>query len=71
MVVEDVGGRADDHELVLLRGNPLDDIAATRQVEAVVMGDALLTRAAIDRGLQRVRDLYDAMPVPQHPATQP
>jgi len=58
-------------ELVLLRGNPLDDITATRQVEAVVMGDALLTRAAIERGLQRVRALYEAMPVPQHPATQP
>jgi hypothetical protein len=35
------------------------------------MGDALLTRAAIERGLDRVRDLYGAMPVPQHPATEP
>jgi hypothetical protein len=56
-------------ELLLLRGNPLDDIAATRQVEAVLMGDALLTRAAIERGLDRVRALYDAMPVPKHPET--
>jgi hypothetical protein len=33
------------------------------------MGDALLMRDGIDRGLDRVRALYDAMPVPKHPET--
>lgn len=58
-------------ELVLLRGDPLADIAATRQIETVVMGDALVTRDAIARGVARARALYDAMPIPRHEAGQP
>ena len=61
----DPGQRA---ELVLLRGDPLTDISATRQVESVVMGDALVTRDAIARGVARARALYDAMPIPRHEA---
>ncbi len=58
-------------ELLLLRGDPLADIAATRQIDTVLMGDALLTRGAIERGLARVRALYDAMPVPRRETPAP
>ena len=53
------GGRAD---LVLLDGDPLADITATRQIDTVLAGGALLRRSAIEEGLARVRKKYDAMP---------
>jgi hypothetical protein len=59
-------------ELVLLRGDPLADISATRQIECVVIGNALLTKQSIERGVARARSLYDAMPIPKRePHTQP
>lgn len=36
-------------DLVLLDGNPLADIAATRRIRAVIQGGRLLDRAALDR----------------------
>jgi len=41
----EAGKRAD---LILLGGNPLDDIAHTREIEAVVFGGRVLDRAALD-----------------------
>ena len=43
------GKRAD---LVLLSGNPLQDIRNTEKIEAVVLGGRLLTKAEIDKRLQ-------------------
>ncbi|MCZ8130445.1 MAG: amidohydrolase family protein [Steroidobacteraceae bacterium] len=56
-----VGGKAD---LVLVDGDPLADIRATRGVHTVLTGRTLLRRPAIDRGLARVLAAYDAMPEP-------
>ncbi|MEM1180829.1 MAG: amidohydrolase family protein [Acidobacteriota bacterium] len=47
----DVGYRAD---LVLLRANPLDDIAATASIDAVVLGGAHYDRTALDALLKGV-----------------
>jgi len=57
MIVE--GAAAD---LVLLDANPLDDIKATRSVNTVLRGTALLRRDRIDEGLARIRKAYAAMP---------
>ena len=35
-------------DLVLLEGNPLEDIANTRRIRAVVFGGRVLDRAALD-----------------------
>lgn len=48
----EVGKRAD---LVLLQGNPLDDIRNTRAIEAVILGGELLDRAALDAILEQVK----------------
>jgi hypothetical protein len=48
-----VGRRAD---LVLLSANPLTDIANTEQIEAVVVGGAVLDRELLDLMLARVDD---------------
>jgi len=54
------GGIAD---LVVLDADPLADIKATRQVDTVLIdGCNLLTRAAIDEGLARIRERFAAMP---------
>lgn len=54
------GGIAD---LVVLDADPLSDIKATRQVDTVMIdGRNLLTRAAIDEGLARIRQRFTAMP---------
>lgn len=45
------GKRAD---LVLLRGNPLEDVRHTREIEAVILDGALLDRERLDRILQEV-----------------
>jgi imidazolonepropionase-like amidohydrolase len=57
----DAGKRAD---LLLLDANPLEDIAATRLIDTVVLGDAILDRASRERGLARLKATYDIMPVP-------
>lgn len=36
-------------DLLLLRGNPLDDVRNTRQIDAVIFGGYLYDRAALDR----------------------
>ncbi|MBS0274764.1 MAG: amidohydrolase family protein [Proteobacteria bacterium] len=48
--------------LLLLNGNPLADIRATRNVDAVFVGQNLLRTDAIRTGLGRVRAAYAAMP---------
>jgi hypothetical protein len=53
-------GRARELSVFATRGD-----AATRQVESVVVGNALVTRDAIERGVARARSLFDAMPHPQ------
>lgn len=58
----EVGKRS---ELVMLGADPSRDIRATRAVEAVMIGEAVLDRAAIERGVARARSAYAAMPVPQ------
>ena len=45
-----MGKRAD---LVLLEGNPLDDIRNTRRIRAVVAAGRLYARAALDALLQQ------------------
>jgi imidazolonepropionase-like amidohydrolase len=56
-----VGAKAD---LVLVDGDPLADIRATRGIHTVLTGNHLLRKAAIDDGLQRVLAAYAAMPTP-------
>jgi Amidohydrolase family len=53
------GGRAD---LVLVDGDPLADIHATRGIHAVLAGSALLCREAIAEGQARIARCYAAMP---------
>ena len=48
----EAGKRAD---FVVLEGNPLDDIASTERISAVVLGGRLLTREAMDRRLAELR----------------
>lgn len=48
----EVGRRAD---LVLLRGNPLEDIRNTRAIEAVILDGELLDRKALDAVLDELR----------------
>ena len=57
----EVGKRSD---LVLLRADPSRDIAATRQIEGVMLGNAYLSRDAMARGLERAKAIYARMPVP-------
>jgi hypothetical protein len=57
----EVGKRAD---LLLLDANPLEDIGATRMIDTVILGHAILDRASRERGLARLKAAYDAMPVP-------
>ncbi len=54
-------------DLVVLERDPTADITATREIRAVVLGDAVLRRSAIDIGFARAKALYDAMPVPAYP----
>jgi cytosine/adenosine deaminase-related metal-dependent hydrolase len=56
-----VGAKAD---LVLVDGNPLADIRATRGIHTVLTANHLLRKAAIDEGLERVLAAYAAMPTP-------
>ena len=56
-----IGGAAD---LVLLERNPLDDIAATRGIVAVVQRGALHTRTDLDAMLAATAAAVRAMPVP-------
>lgn len=51
-------------DLVLLEGDPLADISATRGVEVVLARTVLLRKSAREIGLRRVRAAYDAMPKP-------
>jgi imidazolonepropionase-like amidohydrolase len=54
------GGIAD---LVVLDADPLIDIKATRAIDTVLVdGRNLLTRAAIDEGMARIRERFAAMP---------
>lgn len=57
----EAGKRAD---LLLLDANPLDDIGATRSIDTVILGDAILDRQSREIGLARLKATYDAMPVP-------
>ena len=58
------GQRAD---LVLLRADPLADVANAREIEAVVAGGRLLTRADLDAMLASVEALYATTPAPAAP----
>lgn len=51
--------------LVLLRGDPLEDINETREIDSVLIGKAYLTLDAISKGLQRVQAHFTAMPEPK------
>jgi imidazolonepropionase-like amidohydrolase len=57
----EVGKRSD---LVLLNADPSRDIGATRQIAGVMLGNAYLHRAAMDRGLERAKAIFARMPVP-------
>ncbi len=57
----EVGRRSD---LVVLDADPRADITATRRIDTVCIGPALLRKAALDEGIARVKALYAAMPVP-------
>ena len=51
--------------LVLLRGNPLDDISATASIEAVIKDGRLFSRADLDAMLRAVEDANrGALPAP-------
>jgi imidazolonepropionase-like amidohydrolase len=50
-------------DLVVIDRDPTHDITATREIHAVLVGDALLRRSGIDTGLARAKARYDAMPV--------
>jgi adenine deaminase len=53
----EVGKRAD---LVLLEGNPLDDIANTRQIAGVMVRGRWYSRADLDIMLEKVAEDYEA-----------
>ncbi|MBS0274761.1 MAG: amidohydrolase family protein [Proteobacteria bacterium] len=55
-----VGARSD---LLLLNSDPLSDIRATRDIDAVIVGRHLLRADGIAEGLRRVREAYTRMPV--------
>jgi hypothetical protein len=50
-------------DLVLLDANPLDDIANTRKLSAVVFGGKLLSRASLDEMLAKIEVLARRKPV--------
>jgi tetratricopeptide (TPR) repeat protein len=50
-------------DLVLLDANPLDDIANTRKISAVVFGGKLLSRASLDEMLAKIEVLASRKPV--------
>lgn len=52
-------------DLLVLDRDPTADIAATRAIDTVIIGDAVLRRDARERGLARLKAIYDAMPVPE------
>ncbi len=52
------GKRAD---LVILNANPLEDIANTRRIEAVIFGGRVFDRSALDRMLRETEDAVNAM----------
>lgn len=57
------GGAAD---LVLIDGDPLSDISATRKIDTVlVAGTTLIRKAAIEEGLARIQARFVAMPACQ------
>ena len=58
------GQRAD---LVVLGDDPVLRIDATTRIEAVVHGDAVLRKSAIETGMARAVAFYAAMPVAAHP----
>jgi imidazolonepropionase-like amidohydrolase len=55
----DVGKVAD---LVLLDGSPLENIANTQRVNAVVRGGVYLDRTAVDKLLSQARSAADSVP---------
>lgn len=57
----EAGKRSD---LVLLEADPSRDIAATRRIKGVMLGNAYIHREAMDRGLERAKAIFAAMPVP-------
>jgi imidazolonepropionase-like amidohydrolase len=57
------GKRAD---LVLLDGNPLDDIANTRKISSVVLNGRYLSRAELDSMLSSARAAAAAVPSDEH-----
>lgn len=62
-------------DLVLIDGDPIADITATRKVDTVlVAGTTLIRKAAIDEGLARIQSRFAAMPackMPTMPAGAP
>ena len=50
-------------DLVLLDGNPLDDIGNTRKISAVVFGGKLFSRASLDEMLAKIEVLANRKPV--------
>jgi imidazolonepropionase-like amidohydrolase len=60
----DAGKRAD---VVLLDGNPLDDIANVRRINAVVIGGQLLDRPRLDATLATVKQQFRTSAANQKP----
>ncbi len=52
------GKRAD---LLLLNADPLQDVANTRQIAAVILGGRYLSRSALDRQLKNLEEHYSAI----------
>ena len=50
-------------DLVLLDANPLDDIANTRKIAAVVYGGRLFPKSSLDEMLAKVETLANRKPV--------
>lgn len=50
-------------DLVILEADPTTDINHTRLINGVMIGNAFLNRHALDRGIERAKSIYDAMPV--------
>lgn len=60
----EVGKRAD---LLLLDANPLEDVANTRRIAAVIVGGRVLPRARLDAMMAELAARYAAMPPPPAP----
>jgi imidazolonepropionase-like amidohydrolase len=50
-------------DIVVLSGNPTQDISATRKIDTVLTRGTILRRSSIEKGMARIADRFRAMPI--------